>query len=102
MRHRPVILTMLLLTGCGGYKIEKGRWSLIRYNEGVGRMVDVVEGADQNSFQPINQQYARDNQHVYWETRIIEGADPRTFTYLGHFYAKDREKVFWREREIKG
>ncbi|MDB6020475.1 MAG: hypothetical protein JWQ04_332, partial [Pedosphaera sp.] len=33
---------LLLLVGCQGYKIENGKWSLIRYNEGVGRMVTLV------------------------------------------------------------
>lgn len=65
-------------------------------------MVATVEGADQNSFQPINSEYAKDNKHVYWETQVIEGADPNTFVCLGELYSKDKEKVFWRGREIKG
>ena len=97
-----VILTLLLLTGCQGYKIENGRWSLIRYNEGVGRMVTGVKDADQDSFTPVNREYAKDNGHVYWETQVIPGADPKTFTCLGQLYSRDKAKVFWREREIKG
>ncbi len=96
------ILVLLLLTGCEGYKVENGNWSLIRYNEGVGRMVTTVEGADQNSFQPINGEYAKDNKHVYCEAEIVEGADPDTFVYLGDFYGKDKIKVFRGTREIKG
>jgi hypothetical protein len=102
MKIRVFIPMLMLLTGCQGYKIENGRWSLIRYNEGVGRMVTVLKDADQDSFTPINREYAKDKRHVYWQTQVIPGADPSTFACLGHLYSKDKSKVFWREREIKG
>lgn len=95
------LTTVLLLAGCQSYKVEHGKWSLIRYNEGVGRMVTVVEGADPKSFVPINREYAKDKEHVYFETTVIVGADPLTFKPLGHLYSKDRQTVFWREREIQ-
>ena len=96
------ILVLLILTGCQSYKFENGKWSLISYDESVGRRVTVVDGADQNSFAPINSEYAKDNRQVYWKTLVIKGADPNTFVCLGQLYSKDKEKVFWREREIKG
>ncbi len=65
-------------------------------------MVTKIEGADQSSFQPINKEYAKDTQHVYWETLLINGADPNSFVILGSLYSKDYRKVFWREREIPG
>jgi len=103
MRTPHFLITLLLLTGCqAGYKVENGDWSLVRYNEGVGRMVTKIDGADQNSFQPIDKQYAKDNHRVYWETLVINGADPNTFVVLGSLYSKDKAKVFWREREITG
>jgi len=102
MKSIGFVLALLLLTGCQGYKIENGNWSLIRYNEGVGRMVTVIDGADSASFTPLNREYAKDKQQVYWETTVIRGADPSTFTPLGQLYSKDKLKVFWREREIKG
>jgi hypothetical protein len=102
MKNAFPILALLLLTGCQGYKVENGKWSLIQHNEGVGRMVTQVEGADLNSFKPLNNEYAKDSKQVYWETLVIKGADPNTFVCLGQLYAKDKEKVFWREREING
>ena len=102
MKAIGFVLALMLLTGCQGYKMENGNWSLIRYNEGVGRMVTVVEGADRASFTPLNREYAKDNQRVYWETTVIREADPSTFTLLGQHYSKDKSKVFWREREITG
>jgi len=101
MKNTSVVLVLLLLTGCQGYKVEHGQWSLIRYNEGVGRMTTVVEGADSASFTPINREYAKDKKHVYWEAIVIQGAEPSTFMPLGKVYSKDRQKVFWREREIQ-
>ena len=65
-------------------------------------MVTKVEGADQSSFQPIDKEYAKDNQRVYWEASVIQGADPGTFVVLKWLYSKDRTSVFWREREIPG
>jgi hypothetical protein len=102
MKNIFSILALLLLTGCQGYKIENGKWSLIQHNEGVGRMVTPVAGADQNSFKPLNAEYAKDSKQVFWETVIIKGADPNSFVCLGQLYAKDNERVFWREREIIG
>jgi hypothetical protein len=98
---RALLFISLVLTGCQGYKVENGSWSLIRHNEGVGRMVTKVEGADQSSFQPIDKDYARDNQHVYWEAGVIKGADPNKFVVLGSLSSKNQTKV-WRDREIIG
>jgi len=95
------IFALLLLTGCEGYKVENGKWSWIQYNEGYGRMVLIVDGADPKSFQPINGEYAKDNKHVYSRAGIVEGADPNTFVYLGNDYAKDSQKVFFQANEIK-
>ena len=102
MKSPVPFLALLLLTGCQGYKVENGKWSLISHDEGVGRRVTMVEGADQNSFAPINDEYAKDKKNVFWQTQIIKGADPITFLCLGQLYGKDSAKVFWREREISG
>src|SRR5437899_2576980 len=60
MKAIASIFALLLLTGCQGYKVENGRWSLIRYNDLEGRMATPVPGADQNSFHPVNREYASD------------------------------------------
>jgi hypothetical protein len=102
MKTTALFIALLLLTGCQGYKVENGSWSLIRYNEGVGRMVTKIEGANQNSFQPIDKEYAKDNEHVYQDADLIKGADPSAFVVLGSHYSKDGTRVFWYEREIVG
>jgi hypothetical protein len=96
------LLVLFILTSCQSYKFANGKWSLISYDESVGRRVTVIDGADQNSFVPINNEYAKDSKQVYWETLVIKGADPNTFVCLGQLYSKDKEKVFWREQEING
>ena len=101
MKTKFPILILILLTGCQSYKIENGKWSFVQWNEGVGRMVLVVDSADQNSFTPINRDYAKDRYHVFIWNRVIEGADPITFVYLGNDYSKDNQRVFFQAKEIK-
>jgi hypothetical protein len=100
MKNFLPVLVLLLLTGCQFYKNENGQWSFIRYDEGVGRDVMPLKDADQASFVPINDAYARDDRKVYWENQIITGADPGSFICLGGVYSKDRHKVFFRDMEI--
>jgi hypothetical protein len=92
----------MLLTGCQSYKIENGKWSFVQWNEGEGRSVREVQGADQSSFVPINDEYAKDNKHVFLETQVIQGADPKAFVHLGEHYGKDKQKVFFNGKEIIG
>jgi DKNYY family len=102
MKRTTSIFALLLLTGCQGYKVEKGKWSFVQWNEGYGRMVLTVNNADQESFKPLNRDYAKDNKHVYLWDRVVDGADPNTFVCLGNDYSKDRTKVFLRGKELLG
>ena len=94
-------LLLLFLAGCGGYKVENGQWSYVVYDEGSGRKVMPLNGADMASFVPINGEYARDDRNVYWKDSVIPGADPSSFVCLGGGYAKDQHKVFKNAQEIK-
>ncbi len=96
------VLILILLTGCQSYKIKNGKWSFVSWNEGNGGTVTEVQGADQNSFVPINGVYAKDKNYVYLWNNVIEGADPNTFAYLGKDYGKDQQKVFFGGKELKG
>jgi hypothetical protein len=102
MKNIASILALLLLTGCQGYKVENGKWSFVQWNEGYGRMVLAVDNADQESFKPINRDYAKDSKNVYLWNRVVEGADPNTFVYVGNKYSKDKTKVYLRGEELRG
>jgi hypothetical protein len=99
----PVFI-LILLTGCQSYnyKVENGKWSFLQWDEGRGRTVSEVEGADQNSFVPINGLYAKDKNYVFLRGNFVDWADPNTFVYLGKDYGKDRQKVFFGGKELKG
>jgi hypothetical protein len=101
MKNIASILALILLTGCQGYKVENGKWAFVQWNEGFGRMVLPVNNADQESFKPINRDYAKDSQHVYLWDGIVKGADPNTFVCLGNNYSKDNQSVFFQAQEIK-
>jgi hypothetical protein len=96
------VLILVLLTGCQSYKVENGKWSLVSWDEGRGRTVTEVQGADQSSFAPINGVYAKDKNYVFLWGNVIEGANPNTFVYLGKDYGQDRQKVFFSGKELKG
>jgi hypothetical protein len=96
----PILVT-IFLTGCHvGYKVENGKWAWVDSDED-NRLVVPVENADQNSFQPIKGNFAKDNKHVFLRGQIVAGADPGTFVWLGNEYSRDNQKVFFQTHEIK-
>ena len=100
MKKAFPFVAILLLAGCQGYKVENSKWSFVQWDEGRGRTVNEIQGADQNTFKPINTEYGKDNKHVYLNGGIIEGADQNTFALLGNHYGKDGQKVFFQDQQI--
>ncbi|WP_028589812.1 DKNYY domain-containing protein [Paenibacillus massiliensis] len=56
---------------------------------------NLVRAADPASFEPLNEQFARDQQHVYFRWRIIEGADPISFVPLDDMCGRDKNHVYY-------
>lgn len=103
MKKTIPILFALLLAGCSvGFQKEHGRWVYATWDEGRGHRTEPIAGADQETFQLLRGDYARDRRRVYWATLVVAGADPATFECLGDDYARDRAKVFWQQEEVKG
>lgn len=96
-------LFALSLLGCGGYSINSAR---VVYHGNVLEAlpyrhdVFIVEGADPDTFQPLNRAYGKDRNSVFWKGRIVEGADPDTFELINRTYGKDRNSVFQKMSRI--
>ncbi|MGN7414688.1 DKNYY domain-containing protein [Paenibacillus sp. SAF-068] len=56
---------------------------------------NLVRGADRSSFEPLDEQFARDRERVYFQWRILKGADPDTFQPLGGPFGRDRNHVYY-------
>ena len=110
---RGVLVMGLLsfLFGCGDEKPgEKGGpW---QQKQGAWYYRELpIEGADAKSFQVLNDNYAKDNNDVYFgdtyrkgqeyylikhsRLRVLKGADPATFRYLDYDYSRDKSSVFY-------
>jgi len=59
-----------------------------------------VEGADIDTFEPLNSIYARDKNYAYYEHERIAGADANTFKPLGEIYASDKNDVYYRNKRL--
>ena len=59
---------------------------------------DLITGADPNSFELINDNYAKDHSHVYLHQHHLEGAMPSSFSIIRDDYiqslAKDERHIF--------
>lgn len=91
------------LAGCkgDGYFIYKERVKFC-YFQFDWRQAMIVDGAQITSFQPLNDYYAKDNNHVYADGKILNEADPKTFQSLKYNFAKDNSFVFNNEKILSG
>lgn len=61
-----------------------------------------VTEADIKTLKILNDNYAIDGKHVFFQKDIIEKADLKTFEILEDSYSKDRKNVYYREHKISG
>ena len=108
-------VAVVAVSGCGqgrprtllgrdvGYKIDTSRNTVtwVTWDAGNGRREWPVAGADAKSFQPMTlrlpngqQDFGRDNTHVYYGAKRIDGADPDSFRNFGDRSYRDDESVF--------
>lgn len=65
--------------------------------------VEILYGADPNTFEVLNQNWAKDKNNVYFyvvtgKTKIVNEADVKTFDIVGQSdYAKDKNNVYFNE-----
>lgn len=89
IKHTILIFVLLCCSCSSHYKIHDDRVEHISWNEGQGKVVKVVNGADPQSFQQLLPHFGKDNQNVYWRASSVEGAEPKTFIALNNSYGRD-------------
>lgn len=58
------------------------------------RAIRVRGCKDPAAFRVLSWQYARDEEHVYYQGAVVKKADPATFVILGQRYARDQKHLF--------
>ncbi len=53
-----------------------------------------IKNCDANSFELINNLYARDNRHVYFTDRVLDGAEPASFHLLSEGIGTDGKAIY--------
>ena len=81
-----------------GYVFENGTWNYVSYDTGVGRRVKPID-VDKDEFRELKyNDFARDDECVYFKAHRIEGSDPDTFEVIStkdrRNYAKDKNFVY--------
>ena len=102
-RHIYLIVVLCVLTGCSGYKIEGGEvfWQML--DEGRGKTMTLVSGAEADTFVILrHERYGKDSTGCYYEGQHIPEADPDSFESIFDYYAKDAQRAFYGGAPISG
>jgi hypothetical protein len=97
------LLLILMLCGCEiGYQKNEDSIEWVHWNEGTGKVVDVLDVSDPSKVKILNEYYAKDDLKVFWRQLDVKGADPSTFKVLhSEFsYASDKKAVYFQNKEI--
>ena len=95
-----VPIMLLLLTACfTGYSQNGNKVAWHDWNEGTGRNVHYLEGADPVTFLVLaKDSYAKDKTYVWYQTSRLAGADAGSFQVLSDTnYGKDNSHVFFQD-----
>ncbi len=89
-----------------GYVYENDTWNYVTYDMAVGRRVIPID-VDKDEFKLLEyENFARDNDSVYFMAHKIEGSDPDTFEVIStkdrRNYAKDKNFVYIYSRDGGG
>ncbi len=81
-----------------GYVYENDTWNYVTYDIAVGRRVTPID-VNKDEFKLLEyENFARDNESVYFMAHKIEGSDPDTFEVIStkdrRHYAKDKNSVY--------
>jgi hypothetical protein len=88
----------VFLVSSTGFQIVNGKPAYVTWDEGNGRRVHDLPGADRETFSILSRHgYAKDSQSVYFHTKKMEHAHAASFVELPskyYNYAKDDRHVF--------
>jgi hypothetical protein len=76
------------------------------YEGGRGRKIEkknlqLLEGADPNTFISFNNIFGKDKKKAYYLNRKMAGVNVKTFEYLGNSFAKDKKHVYYCDKLLK-
>lgn len=80
------------------YRTESGGG----YRRDAKETFNLIRGADRSSFEPLDEQFARDRNWVYFQWRAIGGADPDSFESLGGRFGRDKQHVYYNGYRVEG
>ncbi|MGQ8873175.1 DKNYY domain-containing protein [Paenibacillus sp. TSA_86.1] len=80
------------------YRTESGGG----YGRDAKETFHLVRGVDRSSFEPLDEQYARDRDRVYFKWRTIRGIDPKSFESLGGRFGRDKQHVYYNGYRVEG
>lgn len=61
-----------------------------------------VKNVNLETFKALNDEYAKNEEHIFYHRDILKGADVDTFVVLGKHYAKDKLSVYYGNEVIEG
>ncbi|MCL6604722.1 MAG: DKNYY domain-containing protein [Paenibacillus sp.] len=81
-----------------GFVYDNGTWNYVSYDEAVGRRISPIN-VKKDEFKVLKyNDFARDNNSVYFKNHKVEGSDPETFKVIStkgrYHYAKDKNNVY--------
>jgi len=98
-----IFLCIFLASCSYGYKLKNSQVYWTYSNESVGNAERLLDGVDAKSLQTFGfKAYAKDKNHAYYEGVVIDGADANTFRPIDNNYAVDNKKAYISAVEIKG
>jgi hypothetical protein len=62
----------------------------------------IIEGADPNTFEIVNWEWAKDNKSYFFKGKRVPYIDYATFKYLDYNYAIDKNNVYYDDEIIEG
>ncbi|MEG3755713.1 DKNYY domain-containing protein [Psychromonas arctica] len=81
--------------------VNKANDQYIKHGDQILYHGEVIsENAD--SFKIINDEYAKDSQHVYAQGELIDGMVPEGFTVISPYYRKDKNQAYYFNTPIPG
>lgn len=98
---RLALFLVIFLAGCStGYKNDGNAVYYWSWNEGNGGHKERLD-ANPRTFKILrHDEYAKDEQYVFYKGNRVPGADAATFETLGEWYARDKNFGYYGDRPI--
>jgi len=97
-----VLLIILFLTACSGYKVKDNKVYWKYWNEGSGSGEKLIVKADAASFTAMEHDaYGKDKNQAYYQGNLIQDIDAESFKSIYRYYAIDKYRAYMGKDIIK-